>query len=120
VFLGRRGGRPQLIRKRYAIFKQHYNAMFGLKDRFQFHLIDASGSIEQVRNVILHEFEYQSSLELDQDTHDMLQALPLATDVGKHARQDLVRRLDGYMFNHRDLFQCVSARLAAMKKTRRR
>ena len=81
--------------------------MFGLKDRFQFHLIDAAGSLEQVRNVILHEFEYQSSLELDQDTHDLLQALPLATDVGKHARQDLVRRLDAYQFNNRELFQCV-------------
>jgi adenylate kinase len=81
--------------------------MFGLKDRFQFHLIDATGNLETVRHVILHEFEYQSSLELDQDTHDALQTLPLATDVGKHARQDLVRRLDGYQFKHRDMFRCV-------------
>lgn len=53
-----------LIRKRYSIFKQHYHAMLGLKERFQFHLIDASNSLEAVRNTIMREFEYQSSLEL--------------------------------------------------------
>lgn len=31
-----------LIRKRYAIFKEHYDAMLGLREKFFFHLIDAS------------------------------------------------------------------------------
>jgi len=114
-----------LIRKRYSIFKQHYHAMLGLKERFQFHLIDASNSLEAVRNTIMREFEYQSSLELgtfffflfqfclrfvrflrtDQNTHDLIQHIPLASEIGTHSRQDLVRRLDNYQMNHSELFK---------------
>ena len=31
-----------LIRKRYRIFKEHYDAMLGLREKFFFHLIDAT------------------------------------------------------------------------------
>lgn len=35
-----------------------------LKDLFPFHLITASGSVDEVMRAIWREFEYQSSLEL--------------------------------------------------------
>ena len=41
--------------------------------------------------------EYQSSLELDPRTFDSLRSLPLASEIIRHARQDLVRRLDNYV-----------------------
>lgn len=95
----------ELIRKRYSIFKQHYSAMLGLKDKFQFHLIDASGTLEQVRNIILKEFDYQSSLELDQNTHDIIQHIPLAVEIGANSRQELIRRLDSYQNDNPKLFK---------------
>ena len=52
--------------------------------------------IPEVQANIVRELEYQSSLELDPRTFDRLRRLPLASDIVKHARQDLVRRLDGY------------------------
>jgi adenylate kinase len=45
----------------------------------------------------VRELEYQSSLELDPRTFDSLRSLPLASEIVRHARQDLVRRLDNYV-----------------------
>lgn len=95
----------ELIQRRYDIFREHYDAMLRLKERFPFHLIDASSTIENVRAVILREFEYQSSLELDGDTYDRIQHLPLAAEVGKYARQQLVRRLESYQIHYQELFK---------------
>lgn len=50
-------------------------------------LINATGSIKEVMQIILREFEYQSSLELDSDTYDAISHIPLATQIGIHARQ---------------------------------
>lgn len=95
----------QLIRERYAIFKAHYGSLLRLSKMFPFRkitdwafffvgnanfiidLINATGSIEQVMKIILREFEYQSSLELDAKTYDAISHIPLATQVGVHARQ---------------------------------
>jgi adenylate kinase len=89
-----------LIKRRYGIFLEHYGALLKLRELFSFHLIDASKSIDDVLRVILKEFDYQSSIELDQDTFDMIQTIPIASDIGLHARQNLVRRLENYqMFN---------------------
>ncbi|OZJ04957.1 hypothetical protein BZG36_01734 [Bifiguratus adelaidae] len=83
-----------LIRARYAIFKAHYGALLKLSKIFPFHLINAVGSIEQVMHIILKEFEYQSSLELESDTYDTINHIPLAAKIGIHARQDLIARLE--------------------------
>jgi len=95
----------ELMQKRYDIFREHYDAMLRLKEKFPFHLIDASSSIDEVRSIILREFEYQSSMELDGETYDSIQHLPLAADVGKHARQQLVRRMETYQIHYKDLFK---------------
>ncbi|EIE90637.1 hypothetical protein RO3G_15348 [Rhizopus delemar RA 99-880] len=76
-----------LIRERYAIFKAHYGSLLKLSKMFPFHLVNATGSIKEVLQIILKEFEYQSSLELDSDTYDAISHIPLATQIGVHARQ---------------------------------
>lgn len=94
-------------RKRYKIFKDHYSTLQSLKKHFPFTLIDASGTVEEVQMNIVREFKYQSSLELSQDTYDMVQRIPLVSDVIVHARGDLVARLDEYQFRHSKLFEEV-------------
>lgn len=54
---------------------------------FYIDLINATGSIKEVLQIILKEFEYQSSLELDSDTFDSISHIPVATQIGIHARQ---------------------------------
>ncbi|CAO3696038.1 unnamed protein product [Rhizopus microsporus] len=85
-----------LIRERYAIFKAHYGSLLKLSKMFPFHLVNATGSIKEVLHIILKEFEYQSSLELDSDTYDSISHIPLASQIGVHARQDLISRLEHY------------------------
>jgi adenylate kinase len=48
-------------------------------------LINAVGSIDSVMRIILKEFEYQSSLELEHDTYEAISHIPLATKIGIHA-----------------------------------
>ncbi|SAM05053.1 hypothetical protein [Absidia glauca] len=86
----------RLIRERYAIFKAHYGSLLKLSKMFPFHLINATGTIKEVMQIILKEFEYQSSLELDSETFDSLSHIPVATQIGIHARQDLINRLEHY------------------------
>lgn len=50
-------------------------------------LINATGTIKEVLQTILKEFEYQSSLELDSDTYDSISRIPVASDISIHARQ---------------------------------
>jgi len=97
-----------LARNRYRVFKeQTYEALVSLKQIFHYHFINAQAPIEVVRENILHELEYQSTLELDPATFDRLRSLPVAADIVTHARQELVRRLDGYEANQRELFAAV-------------
>jgi len=93
--------------KRYAIFKQHFDTLTTLQRRFPFHLINAQDSIEKVRARIITQFEYQSSLELDEQTFDSIERIPLASVMTRHARQNLVKRLDDYQFYNKALFQKV-------------
>lgn len=98
----------KLAIRRYRVFKeQTWEALLSLKDIFHYHLIDAQGPIAEVEQKIAREFEYQSSLELDPLTFDALRNLPLAGEIIIHARQELVKRLDGYALTHPDLFQRV-------------
>ena len=99
-----------LARNRYRVFKeQTYDALVSLKKIFHYHFINAQAPLEEVRQNIIRELEYQSSLELDPLTYDAVRQLPLASEIVRHARQDLVRRLDSYEVNHTELFEHVIA-----------
>lgn len=97
-----------LAARRYRVFKeQTWDALLSLKDIFHYHLINAQGTIHEVEGNIAQELAYQSSLELDPRTYDQLRSLPLASEIVIHARQELVKRLDGYALNHPELFARV-------------
>src|ERR1700752_659689 len=94
-----------LARNRYRVFKeQTYDALVSLKQIFHYHFINAQAPIPDVQANIVRELEYQSSLELDPRTFDRVRRLPLASDIVRHARQDLVRRLDGYEVQRPETF----------------
>jgi adenylate kinase len=94
-----------LARNRYRVFKeQTYDALVSLKQIFHYHFINAQAPIPEVQANIVRELEYQSSLELDPRTFDRLRGLPLASEIVRHARQDLVRRLDGYEVEQPETF----------------
>lgn len=99
---------PALARNRYRVFKEKtYDALVSLKEIFHYHFINAQAPLELVHENIVRELEYQSSLELDPRTFDRLRTIPLASEIVRHARQDLVRRLDAYQVEHHDLFNAV-------------
>lgn len=101
---------PQLARNRYRTFKEKtYDALVSLRQIFHYHFINAQAPIDVVQQNIIHELEYQSSLELDPRTYDILRHLPLADEIVLQARQELVNRLDGYQVEHPALFQAVVA-----------
>lgn len=94
-----------LARRRYRVFKeQTWDALQSLKEIFHYHFINAQGPIEEVEQNILKELEYQSTLELDPRTVDRLRNLPVASEIIVHARQELVKRLDGHEFGQPELF----------------
>lgn len=95
-------------RNRYRLFVEGTMAANeALKQSFPFNLINAAGTIEETRQVVMQELSYQSSLELQEETYDALKHLPTAADVSKRARQNLVSRLDSYQFHHREVFTGV-------------
>jgi adenylate kinase len=97
-----------LARNRYRVFKeQTYDALVSLKAIFHYHFINAQPPLKVVQDNIVRELEYQSSLELDPRTFDLLRKLPLASEIIRHARQDLVRRLDTYEAGNTPLFRQV-------------
>ena len=97
-----------LARNRYRVFKeQTYDALVSLKLIFHYHFINGQASIPEVQANIVRELEYQSSLELDPRTFDRLRRLPVASDIVRHARQDLVRRLDAYELEQPETFSRV-------------
>jgi adenylate kinase len=96
----------RLAARRYRVFKElTWEALLSLKDVFHYHLINAQGPISEVEQNILNELEYQSSLELDPATYNRLRTLPVASEIIVHARQELVKRLDGYEISTPELFQ---------------
>jgi adenylate kinase len=99
----------ETARYRYKVFKERtWDALQSLKETFFYHFIDANGTVEEVRENILEELKYQSSLELDPQTFDRLRHLPLASEIVVHARQELVRRLDEYELEHTQIFSEVN------------
>ncbi len=100
----------EAARNRYRTFKEiTYESLASLREIFHYHFIDAQQSIEDVQRSIVAELKYQSSLELDQSTHDLVARIPVATDIGVHARQELVQRLEQYSSHHHELFAKVVA-----------
>lgn len=94
----------ELVRRRYQVFKeQTWTALTSLKQLYHYHFVDAEGPIEEVQENILKELAYQSSLELDPRTFERLRSIPLAEEIAVHARQELVKRLDGYELEHASL-----------------
>jgi adenylate kinase len=88
---------PAAALNRYRTFKEKtYGALKDLREIFFYHFINAHGPVEVVRARIDEELRYQGSLELDEATYDRLSALPIASTLSNHARQDLVDRLDSY------------------------
>ncbi|MEY3394930.1 MAG: hypothetical protein RL346_1166 [Verrucomicrobiota bacterium] len=99
---------PDLARNRYRTFKEKtYDALVSLKQIFHYHFINAQAPIEVVQKNIIRELEYQSSLELDPRTYDILRHIPLADEIVVKARQELVNRLDSYQVEHLETFQRV-------------
>lgn len=99
---------PELARNRYRTFKEKtYGALVSLKQIFHYHFINAQAPIDIVQRNIITELEYQSSLELDPRTFDLLRHIPLADEIILNARQELVNRLDGYQVEHPELMQAV-------------
>ncbi len=95
-------------KRRYRVFKEStWDALQSLREVFFYHLINAQGSIEEVERNIVSELTYQSSLELDPDTYQLIRDIPVAHEIVTHARQELVRRLDGYARDHRPQFEKV-------------
>jgi adenylate kinase len=97
-----------LARNRYRVFKeQTYDALVSLKEIFHYHFINAQAPLEVVRRNIIRELEYQSSLELEPRTYDLLRSLPLASEIVRAARQELVNRLDSYATDNSGTFERV-------------
>jgi len=97
-----------LAERRYRVFKeQTWDALQELKEIFHYHFINAQGSHAEVERNIIQELEYQSTLELDPRTVDRLRGIPVASEIIVHARQELVKRLDSYELEHRELFTSV-------------
>ena len=95
-------------RKRYRVFmEQTYHVLQTLKQVFHFHVINAQGDVASVERAIINEFQYQSSLELDEETFDAIHHIPLASELVLGARQNLVARLESYQRDHGELFRRV-------------
>lgn len=97
-----------LAQRRYRVFKeQTWDALQSLKETFHYHFVNAQGAVGEVEQNILKELQYQSTLELDPRTNDRLRAIPVASEIIVHARQEMVKRLDAYEVEHRELFARV-------------
>ncbi|KAL6769636.1 hypothetical protein ACKKBG_A31795 [Auxenochlorella protothecoides x Auxenochlorella symbiontica] len=103
----------QLCRRRYQVFKMHYQTILRLKQFFPFSLIDAMGTPEECRQQIMRELRYQSSLDLDAATYGAIRHLPLARDLVRVARQRLVFRLDSYAKRAAETFGAVISLIEA-------
>lgn len=92
-------------RNRYRTFKEiTYESLTSLREIFHYHLVNAQATVEEVQENIVRELKYQSSLELEAETYDLLARVPVASSIVVHARQALVKRLEDYTFKQKELF----------------
>ena len=60
-------------RARYKLFKdQVYESLKIVKSKLHFHLVSADGPVDEVKQRIAREFQYQSSIELQDKTFEMV------------------------------------------------
>lgn len=98
----------ETCRNRYRTFKEiTFESLDSLRQIFHYHFINAQSSIEEVQESIVDELKYQSSLELNQLTNDLVSRIPVASDIVIHARQDLVERLEQYSKRNHELFKRI-------------
>ena len=103
-----------LARNRYRTFKEFtYEALTNLRRYFHYHFVNADAPLADVEASINAEFGYQSSLELGHATHDIIHHIPVASEVIRYARQELVRRLDSYEHASAERFKEVAAFIEA-------
>jgi len=98
-----------VARARYHVFKLHYSTLLRLKERFPFTLVDACGSLADTEAQIQNELRYQSSMELSERAYTAVRVVPLAVDLVRHARRELVARLDTAAARHSDTLADVIA-----------
>jgi adenylate kinase len=99
---------PELCRRRYQTFtNETFAALERLRRIFHFHFIPAEGDLAEVQRNIVHEFGYQSRLDLSEDVYGLIQNIPVARQLALHARQELVERLERYAEEERPLFEKV-------------
>jgi len=95
-------------RNRYRMFKEiTYESLTSLRQIFHYHYIDAQRTVKEVQGSIVKELKYQSSLELDQQTNDLVSRIPVASDIVVHARQQLVERLERYTLHNLEIFEQI-------------
>ena len=98
----------EAARNRYRTFKEvTYESLKTLREVFHYHYINAHGTVPQVKDRIVDELRYQSSLELDESTYDRISRIPVASSLALHARQELIGRLEDYEHHHTELFEKV-------------
>lgn len=99
---------PELAARRYDLFQSEIiDSLKIVKEKFHFHFISAEGSIPEVQERIIKELQYQSSLELGNETFERVRQFPLASEIILNARTELVRRLDVYRMKQTELFDAV-------------
>eukprot|EP00898_Chlorokybus_atmophyticus_P006178 jgi/Chlat1/6561/Chrsp45S00461 len=97
-----------LARARYRQFKEQvYESLKICQQKFHFHFIHADGTKEEVQARIQRELEYQSAMELGDDTYELVRRVPLASEITRNARFNLVRRLDTYQARNGNMFETV-------------
>lgn len=97
-----------LCRNRYKVFKDTtFDALQSLRQIFHFHFVDAERDLAEVQQSILAEFSYQSSLELSNEVFERIRAIPIASQLTLHARQELVERLESYWEDNTEMFDRV-------------
>ena len=62
------------------------------------------GSLDECRQQIAREMRYQSSMDLDEATYAAIRHLPLARELVRTSRQQLVSHLDTYCKKHNAIF----------------
>lgn len=103
-----------LARRRYKTFiEQTYEAVKSLTSLFIYNLINAGGPISEVRENIAQEMQYQSSIELNPETFNVVSQLELASEITLNARQRLVRRMDRYAASSPSDFRRVAEAVKA-------
>ncbi|MFZ9682632.1 MAG: nucleoside monophosphate kinase, partial [Cephaloticoccus sp.] len=63
----------EAARNRYRVFKERtYEPLQSLRTIFHYHFINAQGTLPEVQARIIKELQYQSSLELSEESHDLI------------------------------------------------